>query len=62
MVSMNKIVITFIILLLLSVLFSGCTEEKNIAPAPESIQKDAVNIPSQNLTQSSKEENIPELK
>jgi hypothetical protein len=62
MVSRKQIVTTVIILLLLSVLFSGCTGEKNIAPAPESIQKEAVNISSQNLTRSSIEENIPEIK
>ncbi len=62
MVSRNKIVTTVIILLLLSVLFSGCTGKKNIAPAPDSIQNEAVDVSSQNLTQSSKEENIPEIK
>ncbi len=61
MVSRNKIVTTVIILLLLSVLFSGCTGEKNIAPGPDSIQKEAVDVSSQNLTPSSKEENIPEI-
>ncbi|MCZ7405806.1 MAG: hypothetical protein O8C67_12895, partial [Candidatus Methanoperedens sp.] len=61
MVSKNKIVTTVTILLLLSVLFSGCTGEKNIAPGPDSIQKEAVNVSSQNLTQS-KEGNIPEIK
>jgi hypothetical protein len=55
MVSINKIVTTVIILLLLSVLFSGCTGEKSIAPAPESINT------SQNVNTSSKEENIPEI-
>src|SRR5574341_542639 len=58
--SKNKIVATVIILLLLSVLFSGCNEEKNIVPG--SIQKDAVDVLSPNLTQSLKEENIPEIK
>ncbi len=62
MVSRNKIVTTVITLLLLSVLFSGCIGEKKIVSAPESIQKEAVNVSSQNLTQSSKEENIPEIK
>jgi hypothetical protein len=62
MVSRNKIVTTVIILLLISVLFSGCTGEKNITPAPDSIQKDAVDVSSQNLTKSSKEENLPEIK
>ncbi len=62
MVSRKKIVTTVIILLLLSVLFSGCTGEKNIAPAPESIQKEVVDISSQNSTQSPKEENMPEIK
>ncbi|MGB8215955.1 MAG: hypothetical protein WCE94_01530 [Candidatus Methanoperedens sp.] len=61
MVSRNKIVTTVIILLLLSVLFSGCTGEKNIVPVPDSTHKEAVDVPSQNLTQSSKEENIPEI-
>ncbi|MCX9012693.1 MAG: DUF4352 domain-containing protein [Candidatus Methanoperedens sp.] len=51
MVSRNKIVTTVIILLLLPVLFSGCIGEKNIAPAPDSIQKEAVNSSSQDLTQ-----------
>ncbi len=59
MVSRNTIVITVLIFLLLPVLFSGCIEEKNVAPAPDSIQKEAVDVSSQNLTQSSKEENIP---
>ncbi len=62
MVSRNKIVTTVIILLLLSVLFSGCIGEKIIVPAQDSIQKEAVNVSSQNLTQSSREENIPEIK
>ena len=61
MVSRNKIVTNVIILLLLSVLFSGCTGEKNIAPAPDSIQEEAEEVSSLNLTQSSKEENIPEI-
>ena len=62
MVSRNKIIKTVIICLLLSVLFSGCIEEKKIVQAPDSIQKDAVEVSSPNLTQSSKEENIPEIK
>lgn len=62
MVSKNKIIKTVIICLLLSVLFSGCIEEKKIVQAPDSIQKDAVEVSSPNLTQSSKEENIPEIK
>ena len=62
MVFRNKILTTVLIVLLLSVLFSGCIEEKNIAPAPGSLQEEAVNISSQNITQSSKEENIPEIK
>jgi len=62
MVSRNKIVTTVIILLLLSVLFSGCIEEKEIVQAPNSIQNETVDVSSQNLTQSSKEENIPEIK
>jgi hypothetical protein len=44
-----------------SVLFSGCTGENNIALEPESTQKDAVDVSSQNLNKSSKEENIPEI-
>ncbi len=59
---LHEIVTTVIILLVLSVLFSGCIEEKKIAPAPESIQKDTVDVSSQNLTQSSIEEKIPEIK
>ncbi len=59
MVSRNKIVTTVIILLLLSVLFSGCIEEKKIVQAPGSTQKEEVEVSSQNLTQSSKEENMP---
>jgi len=62
MVPRNEIVTTVIILLLLSVLFSGCTGKKNITLAPESIQKEAVDVSSPNLTHSSKEENIPEIK
>ena len=57
----NTIATTVIILLLLSVLFSGCTGEKKTAQAPESIQKEAMNVSSQNLTQYSKEENRPEI-
>jgi len=49
-------------LLLLSVLFSGCIEDKKTVQAPGSIQKEAVVVSSQNLTQSSKEENLPEIK
>lgn len=62
MVSRNKIFTTMIILLLLSVLFSGCIGEKNIAPAPDSTKKEPVDVSSLNITQSSKEENIPEIK
>ena len=62
MVTRNKIVTTVIILLLLSVLFSGCTGEKNIAPAQDSTQTEAVDVSSQNLIQSSKEEKLPEIK
>ncbi len=61
MVSINKIVTTVIILLLLSVLFSGCIGEKKSVLAPDSIQKEAVDVSSLNLTHSSKEENIPEI-
>jgi len=61
MVSRNKIVTTVIILLLLSVLFSGCIQEIKIIQAPGSIQKETVDVSSQNLTRSSKEENIPEI-
>ncbi len=50
MVPRNKIVTTVMIFLLLSVLFSGCTGEKKTAQAPESIQKEAMNVSSQNLT------------
>ncbi len=62
MVSKNKIVTTVIILLFLSVLFSGCTGEKNIATAPGTIKKETMDVLSQNLTNSSKEENIPDIK
>ncbi|MCX9009508.1 MAG: hypothetical protein OIN66_00155 [Candidatus Methanoperedens sp.] len=62
MVSRNTIVTTVIILLLLSVLFSGCTGKKNIAPAPDPIQKETVDVSSRNLTNSSKDENMPEIK
>lgn len=62
MQSGNKIVTTVIILLLLSVLFSGCIGERKIAQSSDSIQKQVVNVSSQNLTQSSKEENIPEIR
>jgi len=61
MISKNKIITTIIILLLLSVLFSGCIGDKNIAPAPDSTHKEAVDVSSLNLTHSSKEENIPEI-
>lgn len=57
----NTIVTAVVILLLLSVLFSGCTGEKKTAQAPESLQKGTVNASSPNLTQSSKEENKPEI-
>jgi len=59
MVSRNKIVTTIIILLLLSVLLSGCTGDKRIVPAP--IQE-AVDVSSQNLIASPQEENIPEIR
>ncbi|NJD51852.1 MAG: DUF4352 domain-containing protein [Candidatus Methanoperedens sp.] len=64
MVLRNRIITTVIIFLLLSVLFSGCTGKKNIAltPAPDLIQTKTVNVSSQNLTHSSKEENTPEIK
>ena len=62
MVSRNKIVTTAIILLLLSVLLSGCIEEKNITTAPESIQEESAYGSSQNLTRPSGEEIIPEIK
>ncbi len=58
---MDKKITSTVIILLLSVLFSGCIGEKNIAPAHDSVQKEIVNGSSQNLTQSSKEENIPEI-
>lgn len=57
----NTIVTTVIILVLLSVLLSGCTGEKKTAQAPELLQKEATNVSSPNLTQSSKEENKPEI-
>ncbi len=60
MVSRNNIVTTVVILLLLSVLFSGCTGKNNIAPAPDSTQKETVDVSPQNLTRSSKE--VPEIK
>ncbi len=46
--------------LLLSVLLSGCTGEKTATPV-ESLQKEAANVSSPNLTQYSKEENKPEI-
>jgi hypothetical protein len=86
MVSRTKILTTVIILLLLSVLLSGCTEkkivtatdsiqkdsvesvlfsgcsgEKNIAQEPDSTQKETVDVSSQNLNKSPKEENIPDI-
>lgn len=57
----NTIVTTVIILVLLSVLLSGCTGEKKTDQAPESLQKEAMNASSPNLTRSSKEENKPEI-
>lgn len=60
MTSMNTIVTTVIILLFLSVLLSGCIGEKKATPA-ESLQKEAANVSSPNLTPSSKEENKPEI-
>jgi len=62
MVSRNKIAATVTILLLLSILFSGCTGKKDIAPAPDSIQKEAEDVSSQNVIQLLKEDNIPEIK
>ncbi|MGB8215951.1 MAG: hypothetical protein WCE94_01510 [Candidatus Methanoperedens sp.] len=61
MVSRNKIVTTVILLLLLSVLLSGCIGENKISSAPESIDK-AVEVSSPNLTPSSKEENSLEIR
>ncbi len=60
MVYKNIIVTTVIILALLSILLSGCIEEKKTAQAPESIQKEAI-VSSPNVTQSPKEENKPEI-
>ncbi len=57
----NTIITTVIILALLSVLLSGCIGEKKTAQAPESIQKEAANVSSPNLTQSPKEEKNPEI-
>ena len=58
MVSGNKVVTTIIILLL--VVLSGCTGKNNIAPAPDSTQKETVDVSPQNLTRSSKE--LPDIK
>jgi len=57
--SRNTIVTTVLIFLLLSVLISGCIREKKANPAPESINKEAVNVSFPN--HSSKEENMPEI-
>ncbi len=53
MVSRNKIVTTVIILLLLLILFSGCAGEKKIVSTPDSRQKEAVDVSSQNVIPSS---------
>ncbi|NJD78135.1 MAG: hypothetical protein FIB08_13765 [Candidatus Methanoperedens sp.] len=58
---MTKIVITVIILLLLSVLLSGCTGKKNASSAPDSIQKEEVNVSFQNITRLQEKENMPEI-
>lgn len=58
----DTIVTTVIILLLLSVLVSGCTGEKKSTPASESLQKEVANVSGTNLTQSSIEKNMPEIK
>jgi hypothetical protein len=55
-------VTTVIILLLLSVLVSGCIEEKISVPAPDSMQKEAVDVSSQNVIPASVKENIPEVR
>ncbi len=55
----NTIVATVIIVLLISVLFSGCTGDNKTSPT--SLQKEAVNVSSSDLTQNSKEENEPEI-
>ena len=57
--SRNTIVTTVLIFLLL--LLSGCIGEQKANPAPESINTEAVEISSSNITQSSKEGNIPEI-
>jgi len=61
MVSKNKIAQTLIIFLLLSVLLSGCIEENKSIPAPDSMQKEAVDFSSKNVIPSSGKENIPEI-
>ncbi len=61
----NKIAATVMvmvmILLSISVLFSGCTEEKNTAPVSDSLQKEEIEASFQNVTRSPEEENIPEI-
>jgi hypothetical protein len=61
LVSKNKIVETVIVLLLLSILASGCIEEKKTVLEPGLMQNKAVDASSQNLDHPSKEENIPEI-
>jgi hypothetical protein len=57
--SRNTNVTTVLIILLLSVLLSGCIGEKKANPAQESKNKNAVGVSLPN--QSIKEENIPEI-
>ncbi|NJD54727.1 MAG: hypothetical protein FIB07_17945 [Candidatus Methanoperedens sp.] len=62
MVSRIKIVTTVIMLLILSVILSGCNGEKNNTREPDSTQTETVAISSQTLTNSSNNENMPEIK
>jgi len=57
----KKLIFGIIVSLFLLVLFGGCIVEKNVAPAPDLTHKEAADISPQILTQSSKEENIPEI-
>ncbi|MCG7849998.1 MAG: hypothetical protein MIO93_12590 [ANME-2 cluster archaeon] len=58
---MNNKVAILALVIIFSVAFSGCIRESNVTSAPASLQGDAVNASSTNLTPPSEDENKPEI-